>query len=98
MYSEITFVSYIILLFTQVLYSHLSSISQGFDFHDFTWITEGDVRSHCKDNKTHINILLEYIHENATAVIEAKETVKEAAEFYDENDEQKERAAQRLGK
>jgi len=41
---------------------------------------------------------LEYIHENATAVIEANETVKEAAEFYDENDEQKERAAQRLGK
>ena len=83
-------------MFTQLLSHNLSPISQGFDFHDFTWITEGDVRSHCKDNKTH-NILLEYIHENATAVIEASETVKEAAEFYDENDEQKKRAAQRLG-
>jgi len=41
---------------------------------------------------------LEYIHENAKAIVDEKETVKAAAEFYDENDEQKERATQRLGK
>ena len=73
------------------------AVAPGFDFHDFAWITEGDVRSQCKDNET-IDILLEYIHKSASAIINAEKTVEAAAEFYDENDEQKERAAQRLGK
>jgi len=73
------------------------AVAPGFDFHDFAWITESELRSHCKDT-AHVNIFIEYVHESAKEITDANRTVKAAAEFYEDNDEQKERAAKRLKK
>jgi len=72
------------------------AVAPGFDFHDFSWITEKQVRENCKDT-TKVDLFLELVHERAAAITTEKKTVDAAAEFYEENDSMKNVAAERAG-
>lgn len=72
------------------------AVGPGFDFHDFSWITEKHVREKCKDS-SQVDIFVQHVHDSAADIIEEKKTVDAAAEFYEENDVQQKRAAERAG-
>ena len=72
------------------------AVAPGFDFHDFSWVTEKQVREKCKDT-SHVDLFMQYVHESANDITEEKMTVDAAAELYEENAVQKKRTAERAG-
>ena len=70
------------------------AVAPGFDFHDFSWVTEKQVMDSCA-NSSQVDTFLKYVHESATDITLRKKTVDAAAEFYEENDIQQKRKAQR---
>jgi predicted cupin superfamily sugar epimerase len=53
----------------------------GFDFHDFAWITKEDIHDQVQDS-TIVQLLLPFVHQHATEIIQEDKTVDAAAEFY----------------
>lgn len=73
------------------------AVAPGFDFHDFAWITENELRDKCK-NANHVKTLMAFLHESAKKIVDENRVVDAAAEFYEENDVQQKRANERANK
>lgn len=69
------------------------AVAPGFDFHDFSFIKEDEVRDKCSDDSAIFNIFLKYLHE--TARNESKNRSFDFQEYYDEKKTQKRRVDER---
>lgn len=78
------------------------AVAPGFDFHDFAWITKEDIQKKVKDSTTSsstsiVQLLMQYVYEHATEVVQEDKTVHSAAEFYHDDSVQKSRMEERSG-
>jgi predicted cupin superfamily sugar epimerase len=71
------------------------AVAPGFDFHDFTWITEEMLHASCSDNAAMEILLPFFIHDESEAIQEGKKTVDVATEFYEDGDRKEKRINER---
>jgi predicted cupin superfamily sugar epimerase len=66
------------------------SVAPGFDFHDFRWVNEEEMRRACKDQE-HLEIFLKHVHAD-----EGTQTVDIAAEYYEDDEQRENRTNERI--
>jgi Uncharacterized conserved protein len=70
------------------------AVAPGFDFHDFTWVTEDLLRQTCKDNRL-VNFFLPYIHDRSFEIQKHNKTVDDAIGYYEDEEAKKQRIKDR---
>ncbi len=71
------------------------AVAPGFDFHDFNWVTEDLLKSTCKNNEKLIEFFLPFVFERSKQVEEEKNTVDDAAQYYEEGESKRKRIDER---
>jgi len=71
------------------------AVAPGFDFHDFTWVTEKLLRSTFQNNEKMIELFLPFVFERSKEVEEEEKTVDDAAQYYEEGANKERRVEER---
>ena len=66
------------------------SVAPGFDFHDMRWVTKEEMRRDC-ENQEALELFLKHVH-----VEEGSQTVKLAAEYYEDDEQRGKRINERM--
>lgn len=70
------------------------AVAPGFDFHDFSWITQEMILATC-DDKNVAERLMACVHNESKTIQEEHNTVDSAAEFYDDGESRAKRIDER---
>lgn len=72
------------------------AVGPGFDFHDFNWVTEDQVRKLMTGcSKNNMDHFLTFVYKEAVQIKTEQRTVENAAEYYEEGDAKRQRAKER---
>jgi predicted cupin superfamily sugar epimerase len=70
------------------------AVAPGFDFHDFTWVTETLLRKTCNDDRL-VNLFLPFIHERSSEILKDNKTVDDAVGYYEDDKAKEQRIKER---